>query len=133
MRRWVEYNFSDDRVVNIDKKRLLKRAIAFWEACQKDKNGYGVGEIQRLYKPYVDAAILQSINSPQNELPYTYSMREMLLPKDVEDALTYFRIALQSRPAVYGILDTDTLFHHRDQFIKEENGKTYILEYFEDE
>lgn len=130
-RRWVEY--KDGRVITLDKNRLLKRAIAFQKACEENPNGYGVKEVKDLYIPYVDAVLSQSINSPINNLPCTYTMKEKLLPEKVEDALTYFRIALQSRPAVYGILDTDTLLHHRDKFIKEENGKTYILEYFDDE
>lgn len=131
MRRWVEY--KDGRVITLDKNRLLKAAIAFQKACEDYKNQCGVGAVARYYKPYLDAALEEIINFPVMErLPYTGEMRDRLLPLEFERVLMDFRQSLESRPAVYGILDADTLLHHRDEFMKEENSKTYILEYFED-
>lgn|GEM_PF-1405016 len=112
----------------------MKRAIAFQKACEDYRNQCGVRAVFHHYKPYLDAVLEGRITSPVMErLPYTGEMRDRLLPLGFESVLMDFRQALESRPAVYGVLDTDTLLHHRDEFIKEENGKTYILEYFEDE
>ncbi len=131
MRSWVEY--KEGYVVDIDKKRLLKRAKIFAAACEEYKNAYGVSAIAEYYQPYLDKALKGEIDSPQFKLPYTDAMRDRMLPENFENALMAFSWALQSKPAVYNQLDSDTLYHHREKFIKEENGKTYILEYFEDE
>ncbi len=132
MRRWVEY--KDGHVLELNKRRLLKRAIAFQKACEEYVEGCGVSGVCSHYKPYLEAALKGEINSPVMErLPYTGEMKERMLPEAFHSILNRFCDALESRPAVYGILDRDTLFYHREKFIKEENGKTYILEYFEDE
>lgn len=132
MRRWVEYN--DGRVLELDKKRLLIRAIAFKKACEDYKNECGVSAVAHYYKPYLDASLEGKIHSPVMErLPYTGEMRERQLPEVFHSLLNRFCDAIESRPAIYNYLDSETLYHHREKFIKEENGKTYIFEYFEDE
>jgi hypothetical protein len=134
MRKWVEYNFAEDRIVEIDKNRLSKRAIDFQQACEEYKEECGVSGVTLHYKPYLESALKGEINSPVMErLPYTGEMRDRQVPEDFHSILNKFCDALESRPAVYGFLDNDIFFHHRDQFIKEENGRMYILEYFEDE
>lgn len=132
MRRWVEY--KDGRVVALDKKRLIKKATAFQRASDDYKNEYGVSAVVHHYKPYLEAALKGEIESPiMSRLPYTGEMRDRQLPEEFHTLLNKFCDALESRPAIYGILDADTLVNHRNKFIKEENGKTYILEYFEDD
>ena len=119
MRRWVEY--TNGRVDLIDKKRLLKRATNFKKICEEFKDGCGVSAVTRHYKPYVDMALRGEINSPiLDELPYTGEMHNRELPDAVEDALIYFKIALESRPAVYGVLEPDVLLNYREEYIKEE-------------
>lgn len=130
MKKWVEY--SKGRVKKVDIDRIEKCAQKFLIAYEKEKGGYGVEEVYDRFKPFLDRAFSREITEPVEDTPVTIAMRERQIPLEFEKVVMCFASAIESRPAVYDVLDPDTLMHHRDRYIKEKNGKTYILEYFED-